>query len=168
MISIHAPQWGATVGYVIWLIFGLISIHAPQWGATLPPRSPCPLCPYFNPRTPVGCDNGCAAVDGRSEISIHAPQWGATAPTRSDRSGRNYFNPRTPVGCDTCHRRTWRASADFNPRTPVGCDCYVTRGHIGVANISIHAPQWGATMALLSVNVPANFNPRTPVGCDWS
>ena len=27
------PGWGATVGYVIWLIFGLISIHAPRMGS---------------------------------------------------------------------------------------------------------------------------------------
>ena len=34
-----------------------ISIHAPQWGATGTPLSRPPPGPYFNPRTPVGCDN---------------------------------------------------------------------------------------------------------------
>ena len=56
---------------------------------------------------------------------------------------------------------------DFNPRTPVGCDVpsAVVSGILD--EISIHAPQWGAT------GQPAppwagyrNFNPRTPVGCD--
>ena len=57
VISIHAPQWGATfeqcrVGAVL-----RISIHAPQWGATL----------------------DALALDRFTTISIHAPQWGATA-----------------------------------------------------------------------------------------
>ena len=33
-ISIHAPQWGATVDIDVLLLDHLISIHAPQWGAT--------------------------------------------------------------------------------------------------------------------------------------
>ena len=78
IISIHAPQWGATWAddrdaitdkfqsthpSGVRLKFGdsnvrrgLISIHAPQWGATL----------------------GVMDVGDGSLISIHAPQWGAT------------------------------------------------------------------------------------------
>ena len=78
VISIHAPQWGATGLLFVGHAQPLISIHAPQWGATgiELPRKPqrkqfqsthpsgvrrwvglrlrCAL--YFNPRTPVGCD----------------------------------------------------------------------------------------------------------------
>ena len=78
IISIHAPQWDATdisqhtipfikfqsthpsgmrhFVFCLCLSILFISIHAPQWDAT-----PCvwPTVyprPYFNPRTPVGCD----------------------------------------------------------------------------------------------------------------
>ena len=56
IISIHAPQWGATAAGGSDEGQPVISIHAPQWGAT--------------------------NSDGRTAetpaISIHAPQWGAT------------------------------------------------------------------------------------------
>ena len=54
----------------------------------------------------------------------------------------------------------------FNPRTHVGCD------EIGpdlrhVAEISIHAPTWGATLKSLHQAAGISyFNPRTHVGCD--
>ena len=56
----------------------------------------------------------------------------------------------------------------FNPRTPVGCDRDVSDDNT-LQNISIHAPQWGATRARLRyVRRVQYFNPRTPVGCDWA
>ena len=76
-ISIHAPQWGATVGEAvnamllefqsthpsgvrqfarIMPVIIIISIHAPQWGATFGRWSVPHPCADFNPRTPVGCD----------------------------------------------------------------------------------------------------------------
>ena len=55
-ISIHAPQWGATVGSNGDTSVSIISIHAPQWGATV--------------------DIDVLLLD--QLISIHAPQWGAT------------------------------------------------------------------------------------------
>ena len=77
-ISIHAPQWGATVGHIVLdsldifqsthpsgvrraqaferVLDDAISIHAPQWGAT----SNEEIIKH------IAC------------ISIHAPQWGAT------------------------------------------------------------------------------------------
>ena len=56
----------------------------------------------------------------------------------------------------------------FNPRTPVGCDRDVSDDNT-LQNISIHAPQWGATRARLRyVRRVQYFNPRTPVGCDAS
>ena len=144
-ISIHAPQWGATAvdtprGH------GLpISIHAPQWGATRPPDNSNPMPRYFNPRTPVGCDERHFTVHSSGiEISIHAPQWGATVPSCANLTRPCYFNPRTPVGCDckvsvevgmsdvfqSTHpsgvrpisSAVDRSTAYFNPRTPVGCD----------------------------------------------
>ena len=77
-ISIHAPQWGATAG--VWRAgpVRVISIHAPQWGATEPPRRHSRTGGYFNPRTPVGCDECPGFRLAFPRISIHAPQWGAT------------------------------------------------------------------------------------------
>ena len=123
VISIHAPQWGATHQLPRLRRTRLISIHAPQWGATpcldgrgLPRR-------YFNPRTPVGCDlRPFSDTSSMSKfqsthpsgvrlgkrhlttlglvISIHAPQWGATGSGNGIPAYRRNFNPRTPVGCD--------------------------------------------------------------------
>ena len=109
-------------------------------------RVPFRPSPDFNPRTPVGCDGYSVSVP----IEL-----------------RN-FNPRTPVGCDRPIRVCFRGGRYFNPRTPVGCDeggagtvgeggkfqsthpSGVRRHHVGrrrrAGPISIHAPQWGATV----------------------
>ena len=55
-ISIHAPQWGATILHQRPIPKREISIHAPQWGATKVREE----------------------VRYVRDISIHAPQWGAT------------------------------------------------------------------------------------------
>ena len=78
---------------------------------------------YFNPRTPVGCDQ-LARADGHLV---------------------RHFNPRTPVGCDRILHTCGTYIIDFNPRTPVGCDALSVRPHEPPIFISIHAPQWGAT-----------------------
>ncbi len=165
-ISIHAPQWGATVGRDAIEMYLVISIHAPQWGATRARLRYVRRVQYFNPRTPVGCDASCwnrltiipnfnprtpVGCDGRSPrpavpfyISIHAPQWGATT------GQQQLFGLR----CISIHAPQWgatnrdpvlsSATIHFNPRTPVGCDVPV-EGPYEFAVISIHAPQWGAT-----------------------
>ena len=167
LISIHAPQWGATPIRRVHWEFQRISIHAPQWGATFSGGSRVVIMLNFNPRTPVGCDLSEAEVSVVEHISIHAPQWGATLRTRTGDYRVGYFNPRTPVGCDpifgimmyrwnlfqSTHPsgvrlalvRATRWLHYFNPRTPVGCDPTARRT---AANqpISIHAPQWGATL----------------------
>ena len=211
-----------------------ISIHAPQWGATIAVLSPAKGVDYFNPRTPVGCDTTAACTccdacrfqsthpsgvrpdDGGTtrrtlRISIHAPQWGATATGVPSRLQARNFNPRTPVGCDPTSYDNTQLTHNFNPRTPVGCDGKSTttascpayfnpRTPVGCDDsapilgppfmvfqsthpsgvrldmsrnydcnplISIHAPQWGATVAGRTITRRLrNFNPRTPVGCD--
>ena len=86
-----------------------ISIHAPQWGATI---SLCQLhycIHYFNPRTPVGCDVGIWRALYRVETfqSTH-PSGVRPAPYMTRRNGID-FNPRTPVGCDrSVLRREYR------------------------------------------------------------
>ena len=60
------------------------------------------------------------------------------------------------------------SGSNFNPRTPVGCDLDAKGQQLGdQIQISIHAPQWGATRNTWARTISANdFNPRTPVGCD--
>ncbi len=103
----------------------LISIHAPQWGATERP----------------------AVTRHEQVISIHAPQWGATGCRSCVRVGCCNFNPRTPVGCDSPRPASPSTAWNFNPRTPVGCDTRIRLLTLLVVLISIHAPQWGATVA---------------------
>ena len=79
----------------------VISIHAPQWGATHDGHSTVGGS-IFQSTHPSGVRHDALLGLSRSlGISIHAPQWGATSsPPRSTRSPID-FNPRTPVGCDS-------------------------------------------------------------------
>ena len=100
VISIHAPQWGATAmygggtttpefqsthpsGVRQWGITVIpstksISIHAPQWGATHTAAQPFAFH-HISIHAPQW---GATALKSRLNddlcISIHAPQWGAT------------------------------------------------------------------------------------------
>ena len=170
---------------------GAISIHAPQWGATFPMQQ-CPSSGNdFNPRTPVGCDPTtsdrvarCCYFNPRTPVGCDTLPRAGSVPSIN-------FNPRTPVGCDISSKRLELIPQDFNPRTPVGCDQRIAIKHIADAEISIHAPQWGATVrsenrlsaCSISIHAPqwgatrkrilwrirkCYFNPRTPVGCDRS
>ncbi len=121
VISIHAPQWGATVLFLRSFWFLSISIHAPQWGATL----------------------GSGLNSTIFSISIHAPQWGATVEFLPD-DGLAGFQSTHPSGVRLSRRVGRGRARNFNPRTPVGCDRRGTMGR-GHSEISIHAPQWGAT-----------------------
>ena len=165
-ISIHAPQWGATQRDSKSATVIPISIHAPQWGATLIPRV-------------RRAENG---------ISIHAPQWGATVLGTSRFPWVSYFNPRTPVGCDTIPRGDAGTAGVFQSTHPSGVRRLRCPSELPTEPISIHAPQWGATLPQYwhgsvvifqsthpsGVRPPgrpvltarSHFNPRTPVGCD--
>ena len=144
VISIHAPQWGATTQKEATVTKLSISIHTPQWGATTTNSQSEWRSTHFNPRTPVGCNR-------RRLIVIQMQhQFQSTHPSGVRRSiGVNLF-----------------LQFDFNPRTPVGCDG--GRRHVRTeGHISIHAPQWGATSGLSRPTRGRQyFNPRTPVGCD--
>mgnify|MGYP004499460059 CR=1 FL=1 len=170
-------------------VSGMISIHAPQWGATWPERTWASTPTNFNPRTPVGCDaqTGKDAGDHFKFQSTH-PSGVRPGPVPAT-AVAGYFNPRTPVGCDRPTGTSRRTPPYFNPRTPVGCDDNHLHREIrsrrfqsthpsGVRptpagctvkhyQISIHAPQWGATGLLFAITCDTPyFNPRTPVGCD--
>ena len=120
LISIHAPQWGATRATRNSRQSLLISIHAPQWGATDGDQL-CLLAPwYFNPRTPVGCDDclvdGCVAD---LSISIHAPQWGAT-PAISAKCAETQFQSTHPSGVRLSRKSSWSRCRTFQSTHPSG------------------------------------------------
>ena len=99
-----------------------ISIHAPQWGATVTGGENL-RGEHFNPRTPVGCDyiNNQRADLAQLFQSTH-PSGVRLRRFRPSAPRSPYFNPRTPVGCDFSAPPPSFVDRYFNPRTPVGCD----------------------------------------------
>ena len=145
LISIHAPQWGATTRTFVWAKFRRISIHAPQWGATYLRRLMRAPHRDFNPRTPVGCDSACGVDFSTADYFNPRTPVGCDSATGTVcGSPSTHFNPRTPVGCDSNQACSLGVPTNFNPRTPVGCDRQGPAEDAG-PQISIHAPQWGAT-----------------------
>ena len=144
-----------------------ISIHAPQWGATWPERTWASTPTNFNPRTPVGCDRVRFLRLLLLVISIHAPQWGATWRWRRNVATPKPFQSTHPSGVrppdwdKPAYTALFQSTHPSGVRpTPAGC----TVKHY---QISIHAPQWGATGLLFAITCDTPyFNPRTPVGCD--
>ncbi len=189
VISIHAPQWGATGDARRGSRPCVISIHAPQWGATWRWWLPARRRPDFNPRTPVGCDiwhsrrvwipvvfqsthpSGVRlknyAIGGAGYIiSIHAPQWGATAVVGAGRAG-DRISIHAPQWGATSSRGRGRPEEAISIHAPQWGATAVTPIVRRIRVISIHAPQWGATPPAKSATRPTRyFNPRTPVGCD--
>ena len=166
-ISIHAPQWGATIHCVGECLRVVISIHAPQWGAThiehkvicrdyrfqsthpsgvRPRRASTRTLPtYFNPRTPVGCDElASQQLAFGVEISIHAPQWGATV------------------------KVDWpRLMLEFQSTHPSGVR-HIRCVMLPVPSLfqSTHPSGVRPARCLVDPWHKFDFNPRTPVGCD--
>ena len=78
----------------------MISIHAPQWGAT-EAMGGLARTEQFQSTHPSGVRPGNTPIRRRQRrISIHAPQWGATDALMRGACKSHDFNPRTPVGCD--------------------------------------------------------------------
>ena len=125
-----------------------------------------------------------------ARVSIHAPAWGATWYTSQTSSPLLSFNPRTRVGCDiNADIDRWNYD-QFQSTHPRGVRHRQRPAASVPAAVSIHAPAWGATHAILlfqqtkiqfqsthprgvrpggvggtSLFSPC-FNPRTRVGCD--
>ena len=164
-ISIHAPTWGATLGYDIKMMDDDISIHAPTWGATANSEELVMTLNISIHAPTWGATGAGPGVDPDHLISIHAPTWGATlvANTLQERESISIHAPtwgattspmRQPLLSvfQSTHPRGVRRLAShhfsgvvhFNPRTHVGCDLNCFPLHL-YFNISIHAPTWGAT-----------------------
>ena len=101
-----------------------ISIHAPQWGATGSSTVPSLPSSKFQSTHPSGVRRAC----------WHQP-----------RRKPYYFNPRTPVGCDSLNGDIKVNHGLFQSTHPSGVRRYHRHAVRRVRQISIHAPQWGAT-----------------------
>ena len=186
-ISIHAPQWGATSrnhgkprrsprfqsthpsGVRLVVVYGLgrphaISIHAPQWGAT------CACFPTlvqgrnFNPRTPVGCDFPfCHQSSYRSSFQSTHPS--GVRPFPSACLGLfHVFQSTHPSGV---RRGYWRVHMDadlFQSTHPSGVRLALDDMYYHLLRISIHAPQWGATILSSVTAITMEFQSTHPSG----
>ena len=164
-ISIHAPQWGATTRVKYPNPSPRISIHAPQWGATKWALQISNNANISIHAPQWGATGHLSGFGARQVISIHAPQWGATycwplgvtfvvfqsthpSGVRLNEHGYRArsmrFQSTHPSGVRRVENQRGIHRHDFNPRTPVGCDLVLLPVRL-LDDISIHAPQWGAT-----------------------
>ena len=129
-------------------------------------RSVLRICSYFNPRTPVGCDDFGVWRPNIVIISIHAPQWGATGRQHSRPTPQD-FNPRTPVGCDDRHFRRHQRIAAFQSTHPSGVRLSLSMSAwLSWIFQSTHPSGVRRTPTSIPTGCRRYFNPRTPVGCD--
>ena len=161
-ISIHAPQWGATLPQY-WHGSVVIFQSTHPSGVRPPGRPVLTARSHFNPRTPVGCDALMIGPICSRKISIHAPQWGAT---------RVADAPQLVVPI-SIHAPQWGATSRavficktmvFQSTHPSGVRPGSNRRLAYLVLISIHAPQWGATMPWPSILPTTAFQSTHPSG----
>ena len=122
---------------------------------------------YFNPRTPVGCDHTStwmvsvvSVFQSTHPSGVRLGIWRALYRVET-------FQSTHPSGVRRLASALRGTAARFQSTHPSGVR-HLQLSHLTYRfEISIHAPQWGATNTRLSA-LPClgHFNPRTPVGCD--
>ena len=170
-VSIHAPAWGATDPTGGVQLARHVSIHAPAWGATgsrshLPQQS----LRRFNPRARVGRDAaGSGGMGSRRGFQSTRPRGARPIPCLRSLASSKFQSTRPrgarpATSCASCWRSRRFQSTRPRGARPVRTD----RGFNHPADVSIHAPAWGAT---ITVSLPGRagncFNPRARVGRDW-
>ena len=100
----------------------IISIHAPQWGATGRTILVVSAVIHFNPRTPVGCDLATRGIKSVSRFQSTHPS-GVRLVCVADFTHDIPFQSTHPSGVRQSSQSDEDRSTNFNPRTPVGCDC---------------------------------------------
>ena len=144
-----------------------VSIHAPTWGATLRCRTVLRKRVGFNPRTHMGCD-----AMGHYQLNIYN-QFQSTHPhgVRLDSIVRSRysltFQSTHPHGVRPDVKRWYKSANEFQSTHPHGVRLPLQVDTKPDPNVSIHAPTWGATLAIRSTALfKKGFNPRTHMGCD--
>ena len=174
-VSIHAPAWGATISAGVLPGSSTFQFTLPhgerrgrnvtfaQYGAfqfTLPHgerrdlRREADDAAGFNSRSRMGSDTGtrrglahCRRFNSRSRM-------GSDYEARSYRSNASLFQFTLPHGERLDLGRHLSGIFRFNSRSRMGSDLGPRRGRGRRAQVSIHAPAWGATSA-----------PRSDRGC---
>ena len=144
VISIHAPQWGATRDHG--RLIGKVTFQSthPSGVRRLPPQL-VTVTDLFQSTHPSGVRP--------TPISNQPPsrRFQSTHPSGVRRSTFSWitqgivFQSTHPSGVRPVLGPMGKLLRNFNPRTPVGCDVEGGQNTFGAVN----------------------FNPRTPVGCDW-
>ena len=165
LISIHAPQWGATERPAVTRHEQVISIHAPQWGATGCRSCVRVGCCNFNPRTPVGCDTRIRLLTLLVVlISIHAPQWGATSVAQWALNAA-IFQSTHPSGVRPTSNQPPSRRNHISIHAPQWGATNLTITQSSISAISIHAPQWGATyISITEISSIIEFQSTHPSG----
>ena len=119
----------------------------------------------FQSTHPSGVRRGTGRLraDG-ADISIHAPQWGATSRRRSTCASKS-FQSTHPSGVRPRNRLNQAFFDGFQSTHPSGVRHQIEDGLQDMWNISIHAPQWGATLRLRRLRLMAyRFQSTHPSG----
>ena len=170
----------------------LVSIHAPAWGATLFNITDELSYGGFNPRTRVGCDvTASTLLPSEWQFQSTHPRGVRRDPFVKDFTGRSWFQSTHPrgvrlyvilVGCSVTKfqsthprgvRHEWYRDQDLEAEVSIHAPAWGATStdddRAGMFSwVSIHAPAWGATDTWMmgEAGVRARFNPRTRVGCD--
>ncbi len=162
-VSIHAPAWGATFRFCeSSSATRLFQSTRPRGARRYNPR-PATWETQFQSTRPRGARQFRMTADQLwSAVSIHAPAWGATAGIALDDGASGRFNPRARVGRDHSSRPWPPRYRRFNPRARVGRDTEKYASAIALADVSIHAPAWGATFSLRSNDRQAGVSIHAP------
>ncbi len=162
-VSIHAPAWGATGGFIVILHDGCVSIHAPAWGATVFTSGAAVGAASFNPRARMGRDRVISAyLMMRSAFQSTRPHGARPrAPWRI--KCVDVFQSTRPHGarpgalCIVVSSMVFQSTRPHGARPRLSVTCSIPR------SVSIHAPAWGATTSfimffilyLVSIHAPA-------------
>ena len=139
-----------------------VSIHAPAWGATT--RTSCKRFPRSFQSTPPHGGRPLRNHGKRRPVavSIHAPAWGATS-VMSTTASIIGFQSTPPHGGRLVRLLTILSELSFNPRPRMGGD-RLRLHQLRPADVSIHAPAWGATLSTVAVVAPSAFQSTPPHG----
>ena len=161
MISIHAPQWGATRTCCESERYGLFQSTHPS-GVRLVFGASARTSVIFQSTHPSGVRPNMLRLGNAVRVfqSTHPSgvrQWNCKTIYKT-----RDFNPRTPVGCDGYFIALSQAGQVFQSTHPSGVRPFVHGGRQPTPTISIHAPQWGATDGGLAIANPIPISIHAP------
>ena len=158
----HGERHGRTSSYYNLRTFQFTLPHGERRARRRPGLAGC----RFNSRSRMGSDHRRRPLLQRDQVSIHAPAWGATREEGAV-SVSLLFQFTLPHG-ERLASRSWRGIfwPGFNSRSRMGSD----GGEwlpAPAADVSIHAPAWGATWRPRRRRTPRRgFNSRSRMGSD--